>query len=79
MDVLATAPDPDDVILIEAQMNQTTSVPVMLYSTLESPEPFTATFTPDTPLQFDVTPEKVTTKQFRRLDEKCAHVSQQKM
>lgn len=59
LDVSATAPDPDGVIVIEAQMNNTTSVPVMLYSPSESPEQFTATFTPDTPLQFDVIPQQV--------------------
>jgi hypothetical protein len=37
-------------------MNCTAELPLMVYSSGGEPQPFTAEFTPESPLNFDVTP-----------------------
>lgn len=54
----ASEPENDGVFTIESAMDQTSSIPIYLYSSSDKPVPFTANFTPDTPLSFDVRPTK---------------------
>eukprot|EP00798_Chlamydomonas_sp_ICE-L_P015727 gene15727-21848_t len=54
----ATEPELDGTLTIESTMDQTSKVPVYLYSTTSEPQAFTAGFTADTPLNFDVTPSR---------------------
>eukprot|EP00775_Hariotina_reticulata_P012144 gene12144-12282_t len=54
--LLATAPEIDGVLTLEAHMNCTAELPLMLFSSGDQPQPFTAEFTPESPLNFDVTP-----------------------
>ena len=54
----ASEPETDGTITIEAGMDQTGFVPLMLHSTLGSPVSFSAAFSAETPLLFDVTVEK---------------------
>ncbi|CAD7694978.1 unnamed protein product [Ostreobium quekettii] len=58
LELHATEPQSEGVLLLEAHMDQTAYVPVWLCSSTDEPEPFTANFTPDTPLQFEVKPAK---------------------
>lgn len=52
----STAPEVEGVLTLEAHMGCTAELPLMLYSSGSNPQPFTAEFTPDTPLNFDVLP-----------------------
>mmetsp|Transcript_140642 Transcript_140642/g.244902 ORF Transcript_140642/g.244902 Transcript_140642/m.244902 type:complete len:2974 (-) Transcript_140642:636-9557(-) len=54
----ALAPDCDDVIEIEAPLGKTESVSFHLMNIFPSNDPFTASFTPDTPSEFTVMPTK---------------------
>ena len=54
----ASEPNCDGTITIEAGMDQTSYVPLMLHSSSGSPEAFSAAFSSDTPLLFDVTVDK---------------------
>jgi hypothetical protein len=48
----------EGVLLLEAHMGCTAELPLLLYSSGPQPQPFTADFTPDSPLNFDVLPAK---------------------
>lgn len=54
----ATSPDADDVIVMEAAVNATSSVTFSLYNVLPQSSPFTAYFTSDSPQEFAVNPPK---------------------
>lgn len=56
----ATSPDPDDVILMEAAVNATTTVSFQLYNVLPQSSTFTAYFTAESPQEFSVNPAKGT-------------------
>lgn len=56
----ATSPDPDDIILMEAAVNATTTVNFHLYNVLPQVSNFTAYFTAESPQEFSVTPAKGT-------------------
>jgi len=49
-------PAVDGVLALEAHMGCTAELPLMLYSSGPHPQPFTAEFTPESPLNFDVLP-----------------------
>lgn len=52
----STAPEIEGVLTLEAHMGCTAELPLKLCSPGPSPQPFTAEFTPETPLNFDVIP-----------------------
>ncbi|KAF6261116.1 hypothetical protein COO60DRAFT_1637017 [Scenedesmus sp. NREL 46B-D3] len=54
----ATAPEVEGVLLLEAHMGCVAELPLLLYSSGREPQPFSADFTPDSPLNFDVVPAK---------------------
>jgi hypothetical protein len=54
----AVAPDVDGVITLEAYVGRTAEHPLGLYSSGDGPEEFTAEFTPESPLAFDVRPAR---------------------
>ncbi len=54
----ATTPEVDDVIVIEAAVNQRETVSFNLYNILPQPSPFVAYFAADSPPEFTVTPTK---------------------
>ena len=54
----STAPEVEGVLTLEAHMGCTAELPLMLYSSGPVPQAFTAEFTPDSPLNFDVVPAK---------------------
>ena len=56
----ATPPDVDDVIVIEAAVNVLEGVSFNLYNVLPQPRPFVAYFTPESPQEFTVAPAKGT-------------------
>jgi len=58
MQLQASEPDLDGVLTIEAAMDQTATVPIQLFSSSDKPQPFTASFTSDTPIQFNVLPQR---------------------
>lgn len=54
----ATAPDIAGVLNLEAHLNCTAELPLYLTASGPEPQPFTAEFTPESPLNFDVLPCK---------------------
>lgn len=54
----ATAPDITGVLQLEAHLGCTAELPLYLTASGSQPQPFTAEFTPDSPLNFDVQPCK---------------------
>lgn len=54
----STEPEVDDVIVIEALLNSTSSVSFKLTNQYAAYAPFTATFTPDSPYEFTVFPNE---------------------
>ncbi|KAI8473771.1 MAG: hypothetical protein J3K34DRAFT_497953 [Monoraphidium minutum] len=56
--VAAAAPDVDGVITLEAHMGRTAEAPLMLRAAGAGPEGFSAEFTPESPLAFDVRPAR---------------------
>jgi hypothetical protein len=54
----ASAPEVEGMLLLEADMGCTAELPLLLYSSGTQPQPFSADFTPDSPLNFDVLPAK---------------------
>ncbi len=58
MQLIATEPDLDGTLVIEAALDQTSRLPIYLYSSTDQPQPFTASFTSDTPLSFNVLPSR---------------------
>ena len=54
----ATEPDLDGTITIEAANGTTAYVPLRLYASGSTPQPFTASFPGDTTLAFNVVPHK---------------------
>jgi hypothetical protein len=54
----SSAPEVEGVLVLEAHMGCTAELPLLLYSSGPQPQPFSADFTPDSPLNFDVLPAK---------------------
>lgn len=58
LQLVATEPDADGVITLEAAIDSTVTVPLPLFSSSDEPQPFTAWLSGDTPLTFTVQPSK---------------------
>lgn len=56
--VEATAPQVDDVIMIEASINTTSSIAFTMTNQFERPDDFTAYLSPESPVEFKVYPKK---------------------
>jgi hypothetical protein len=54
----AAAPDIAGVLTLEAHLGCTAELPLFLTASGPEPQPFTAEFTPESPLNFDVVPSK---------------------
>ncbi|KAF8055917.1 CFAP47 [Scenedesmus sp. PABB004] len=54
----AAPPDCEGTLLLEAHMGATAELPLRLYASGGQAQPFTAEFTPDSPLNFDVRPAR---------------------
>lgn len=54
----AAAPDIAGVLNLEAHLNTTAELPLFLTASGPEPQPFTAEFTPESPLNFDVVPSR---------------------
>lgn len=52
----STAPEIEGILTLEAHMGCTAELPLMLYSSGPTMQPFTAEFTPESPLNFDARP-----------------------
>lgn len=54
----ATAPDLAGILTLEAHLGCTAELPLYLSASGPEPQPFTAEFTPESPLNFDVLPSR---------------------
>jgi hypothetical protein len=54
----ATAPDIAGVLTLEAHLGCSAELPLFLTASGPEPQPFTAEFTPESPLNFDVVPSR---------------------